>query len=77
MSQEVCIREPIIHLPDDRVDLQLNDWFSTDSLAENVITVINNVKLTTSTAVIVNSTEGMIKYYINIYIYVFIDIYNI
>ncbi len=58
MSQEVCIREPIIHLPDDRVDLQLNDWFSTDSLAENVITVVNNVTLITSTAVTVNSTEG-------------------
>jgi hypothetical protein len=60
VSQEVCIREPIIHLPDDRVDLQLNDWFSTDSLAENVITVVNNVTLTTSTAVTVNSTEGTV-----------------
>lgn len=59
--QEVCIREPIVHLPDDRGDLQLNEWFTTDSLAENVITVVNNITLITSTAVIVNSTDGTVQ----------------
>lgn len=52
----------MVHLPDDRVDLQLSEWFTTDNLAENVITVVSNVTLITSTAVIVNSTEGIIWY---------------
>lgn len=58
--QEVCIREPIHPAAtDDRTDLQFNDWYLTDSLAENVCTVVNYVTLTTSTTVSVNSTEGM------------------
>uniref|UniRef100_A0A0N8E404 E3 ubiquitin-protein ligase n=1 Tax=Daphnia magna TaxID=35525 RepID=A0A0N8E404_9CRUS len=57
-GNEVCIREPIVHLLDDRVDLQLSEWFSTDNLVENVITVVNNVTLATSTAVVANSTEA-------------------
>lgn len=47
-----------MHLPDDRVDLQLNDWFNTDSLAENACTVVNYVTLATPTTVSINCTEG-------------------
>ena len=56
--QEVCLREPISSVPQDRVDLNFSDWFSTDVLAENVCTIINHVTIATPTTISVNSTEG-------------------
>ena len=57
-EQEVCLREPISCVPQDRVDLNFSDWFSTDVLAENVCTIVNHVTITTPTALSVNSTDG-------------------
>lgn len=52
------MRELTTDLPDELVDLQLNDWFRTDNLVENVCAVIDHVTLTTPTTVSLSSTEG-------------------